>query len=112
MQRPVFISYARRASATHAEALHRALNGAAFLDTTDIEAGEQFPRILIDALFAAKAVVIFAEEVYFERWYCLRELRTALAPYDLALRRPGVSQEQIEAALHHIILALPADSAH
>ncbi len=43
MAHPVFISYARDASAEHARALHEALGGrTAFLDTEDIEIGERF----------------------------------------------------------------------
>ena len=45
-QHPVFISYARKTSASHAQALHRELggdSGLAFLDTSDIEALRKFP---------------------------------------------------------------------
>jgi tetratricopeptide (TPR) repeat protein len=61
------------------------------LDTRDIEMGDHFPRVIIDALLASRVVVVFADDTYFDRWYCLRELRTALAPSDLS----------------HIVLALP-----
>jgi hypothetical protein len=70
MTKPVFISYARRASATHALALHAALggeDGLAFLDTAEIENGQQFPQVLAQAVLGARVVVIFAEEAYFTR---------------------------------------------
>jgi hypothetical protein len=65
MPHPVFISYARKTCREPAEELHRELggeSGLAFLDTSDIEAGEQFPRILVDALLDAKVIVVFADE--------------------------------------------------
>ena len=107
MAHPVFISYARRTSREAAEALHQALGDEAFLDSSDIEDGEQFPRAIIEALLGSRVVVVLADEVYFTRWYCLRELRTALAPYDALLRTPGSTSEQLSEALRHIVIALP-----
>jgi tetratricopeptide (TPR) repeat protein len=107
----VFISYARKTSAPYAVALYSRLRETpaipAFLDTSDIEAGDRFPNVLADALLRSTVVVVFVEDVYFDRWYCLRELRTALAPFDLALRRNNGGQET-ERALEHIVIALPA----
>jgi tetratricopeptide (TPR) repeat protein len=108
MAHSVFISYARRTSREAAQALHLALGDDAFLDSSDIEDGEQFPRAIIEALLASRVVVVLADEVYFTRWYCLRELRTALAPYDVLLRTPGSTSEQLSEALRHIVIALPA----
>lgn len=108
MAHPVFISYARRTSREAALALHQALGDEAFLDSSDIEDGEQFPRAIIEALLGSQVVVVLADEVYFTRWYCLRELRTALAPYDVLLRTPGSTSEQLAEALRHIVIALPA----
>ena len=85
---PVFISYARKTSRKPAEALHRELGGEeglAFLDKTDIEAGELLPKALVDALLDSKVVVVFADETYFNREYCRRELQTALAPLKASL---------------------------
>jgi hypothetical protein len=107
MAHPVFISYARRTSREAAQALHQALGDEAFLDSSDIEDGEQFPRAIIEALLGSRVVVVLADEVYFTRWYCLRELRTALAPYDVLLRTPGSTSEQLSDALRHIVIALP-----
>jgi TIR domain len=110
MPHPVFISYARKTNREPAEGLHRELggeSGLAFLDTSDLEAGEQFPKLLVDALLDAKVIVGFADQTYFNRWYCLRELRIALAPFEALLRRGAASQEQRAAALSHLVVALP-----
>ncbi len=107
---PVFISYARKTSRDAAVALHRALGRfdvSAFLDTSDIEAGEHFPKALLDALLSAKVVVAFVDETYFKRWYCLRELRTALAPYHALFFRGSVAEHEKEQMLAHLVLALP-----
>src|ERR1700736_3585886 len=110
MPHPVFIPYARKTSREPAGGLHRELggeSGLAFLDTSDIEAGEQFPKLLVDALLDAKVIVVFADETYFNRWYCLRELRTGLAPFKALLRRGAASEQQRAAALSHLVVALP-----
>lgn len=109
MSHPVFISYARSTSRQHAEALHRELGELAFFDTSDIETGEQFPEALVDALLDAKVVVIFADERYFQRWYCRKELETALKPFEILSTQPGHSQEKQNSALDGIALALPPD---
>src|ERR1039457_5145774 len=91
---PVFISYARKTSRADAETLHGELGGdpgLAFLDTSDIETLQKFPAEISDALLAAKVVVVFADETYFTRRYCLRE--SALAPFQ-ALARGNVSRER------------------
>ena len=92
---PVFISYARATSRDDAEALHQAFGGAegqAFLDRTDLEAGEAIPPGLVDALFSAKIVVVFGEPRYFSRWYCLREFHATLAAFNALVER-GASEE-------------------
>lgn len=109
MSPPVFISYARRSSGDAARALHEALGGAqglAFLDTSDIASGDRFPETLARAVIGARVVVCFADGPYFRRWYCLRELKLALAPYD-AMLRAGVAKEIRERALEHVVVALP-----
>ena len=108
MAHPVFISYAQKASRSQALALHEALggkDGLAFIDTSDIEPGESFPRDLADALLASRVVVVFATKDYFRRWYCLWELETALGPYTaLASGAEAVAKDR---ALAHIVVALP-----
>ncbi|HEX2208813.1 MAG TPA: toll/interleukin-1 receptor domain-containing protein [Longimicrobium sp.] len=108
MPQPVFISYARDASRAQAEALHEALGGrTAFLDTVGIEPGERFPEALVDALFDAKVVVIFAEPHYFTRWYCLLEFRIARTPFLRMAERPGVTAKEKEDALRGLVVAMP-----
>ena len=99
MSHPVFISYTRTTSRQQAEALHRELGELAFFDTSDIETGEQFPEELVNALLDAKVVVVFIDERYFQRWYCRKELETALKPFEVLSTQPGHSQEI--AASHH-----------
>jgi tetratricopeptide (TPR) repeat protein len=108
MPQPVFISYARDASRDKAEALHEALGGrTTFLDTRDIEPGERFPETLVDALFNAKVVVIFAEPRYFTRWYCLLEFRIARTPFLRVAERPDATTKEKEDALHGLVVAMP-----
>jgi hypothetical protein len=92
-----------------AEALHRELGGdtgLAFLDTSDLETLQKFPAEISDALLAAKVVVVFADETYFKRSYCLREFETALAPFQALVRRNSPSEEK-EKALFHFVIAMP-----
>ncbi|HEU4559770.1 MAG TPA: toll/interleukin-1 receptor domain-containing protein [Longimicrobium sp.] len=106
--RPVFISYARDASREHARALHQALGGrTAFLDTDAIALGERFPEALVNALFDARVVVIFADPQYFMRWYCLLEFRIARTPFLRAAERPGATAKEKEDALRGLVVAMP-----
>ncbi len=109
MSHPVFISYARRTSRNNAEALHFELGRravAAFLDTSDIEAGVTFPSVIADAVLGARVFVAFADEAYFRRWYCLRELHFALSAYLACVTRGGTAEEKRQ-ALQHIVVVLP-----
>ncbi|HEX8430350.1 MAG TPA: toll/interleukin-1 receptor domain-containing protein, partial [Longimicrobium sp.] len=109
MPHPVFISYARDASRDHAVALQKILGeDQAFLDTSGIEIGDRFPATLVDALFAAKVVVIFAEPVYFTRWYCLLEFRIARTPFLRVMDRAGSTGPEREEALRSMVIAFPA----
>jgi tetratricopeptide (TPR) repeat protein len=106
----VFISYARSTSFSAAESLYRALGGAdgpGFLDTEGIAEGEHFPKKLAKAILGARVFVAFIDEAYFRRWVCLRELQTALAPFNSLLRRAEQEADRLEASLRHIIIALP-----
>jgi tetratricopeptide (TPR) repeat protein len=94
---PVFISYARKASADAARALRDALPGQCFLDESDIEEGEKFPEHIIDALLGSRVVVLFASEAYFHRRYCLWELLAVLGPYEA--QPPGTP-------LDHVVVVL------
>ena len=107
MSKPVFISYARTTNRQHAEALHHELGDLSFFDTSDIETGEQFPEVLVEALLDAKVVVVFIDERYFQRWYCRKELETALKPFEILSTQSVHSQEKQNSTLDGIILALP-----
>ena len=112
MGHAVFISYARKTSLQYARSLHVALgHGSAFLDMSDIEFDNRFPEDIADALLSARVAVVFADETYFGRWYCQRELQVALAPFDLLVRRRGDSGSQQHAPLGHIVVALPPEGA-
>src|SRR5262245_42277571 len=100
---PVFISYAREASAASAQALHAALPGQCYLDTSDIEAGERFPEHVVDALLKSRVVVVFATELYFQRRHCLWELRAALEPYETRLR----DGRSLDGELDHLVVIIP-----
>jgi len=109
----VFVSYARRASRAHAVALHDALTAAGvvvFLDTEAIEDGDRFPDTLSVAVLGARVGVVFVDSVYFQRWYCLRELALLLAAYNTHARR-GSDPAVRDAALDGVVVALPADAA-
>lgn len=80
MPHPVFISYGCKTSCELAVALHRELGGEgglAFLDTSNVEVGEHFAKVLVDA-----KVVVF--DTYFNRWWgnCLRMARTLLREHE------------------------------
>ncbi|MFE8603918.1 tetratricopeptide repeat protein [Archangium violaceum] len=108
MNPPVFISYARHTSIGLARKLEESLGSSeAFLDESDLEAGSVFTRGLVEALLNSRVVVVFADETYFRRWYCLRELRTALAPF-LALGAEA-SEEEKEAELRPIVIVRPPE---
>jgi hypothetical protein len=106
MAAQVFISYSRSTSTKHAHSLKNALGEDAFLDTSEIPFGAQFPRYLSDALTSAKVVVIFADRQYFHQLFCLHELRLALKAFEEVVRRPGTDQERRD-ALAGIIVAIP-----
>src|ERR1039458_871022 len=92
MPPPVFISYSRGASAPHAQALAARLGDLAFLDTSAIDDGDQFPERLLDAILDSRVVVVFATQAYSQSRFCRLEMRLALAGGD--------------AAASHLILAL------
>src|ERR1039458_7644448 len=82
MPRPVFISYSRKASLPHAQALAAKLGDSAFLDISAIDDGDQFPQHLLDGILDASVVVIFATQAYSESRFCHLEMRLALAGGD------------------------------
>lgn len=107
MDRSVFISYARSASAPEAQALAKALGGLAFIDTTDIPDGDSFPPHLLKALLASRVVVIFATQTYWERLFCRLEMKLALAGTDLGTSTVMAIGQNADA----VINALPEEVA-
>jgi tetratricopeptide (TPR) repeat protein len=104
----VFLSYARSATRPFAEAVQRELgSNIAFLDTEEIEHGDHFPQRLIDALLACRIVVIFADQTYFTRWYCILEFRAALAPFTYLAERGKGSPAEHAKALEPVVVVLP-----
>src|ERR1017187_3664241 len=83
MPRPVFISYSRRASVADAQALAARLGDLAFLDTSAIDDGDDFPQRLLDGILDASIVVIFATKAYADSRFCRLEMRLALAGGDI-----------------------------
>lgn len=107
VSQPVFISYARSASSPAAAALAERLGPEiAFLDSSDIDAGEEIGPGVVAALLGARVVVVFAEASYFDRWYCLRELGVALAAFN-ALLAQGAPEAARHAALDAVVVAMP-----
>jgi len=107
--KPVFISYARKTNSVPAMALYKALggeHGPAFLDLELIAQGDEFPSTLTNAILNCRVFVLFADDLYFQRWVCLRELQTALAPFETRLGAVAEGSHR-EAALRHIVVTLP-----
>jgi len=109
----VFLSYARSTSRAHAKAVYRELGGdaagLAFLDTAEIDYGDRVPERIVDALLAARIVVIFADAAYFTRWYCILESRAARAAYSYLADRPGITQQERTEALEGLVVVLPPE---
>ena len=96
----VFISYARRTSSSHARALQEILardGVSVFLDEREIPFGAAFPNELTRGLLDASVAVVFTDEAYFERPWCVHELRLLTAAY-----RAGDTS-----ALPTVVIALP-----
>lgn len=108
MSRPVFISYARRASVADAQALAAKLGGLAFLDTTGIDDGDQFPQRLLDGILDPSIVVIFASQAYSESRFCRLEMRLALAGGDASAAHRVVALGEASGA---VLEAMPTTVA-
>lgn len=81
---PVFISYARGASADAARRLQADLAAAgvdAFLDVREIPFGAAFPAALADGVLDARVALVLADERYFERPWCVHELSLITAAW-------------------------------
>jgi hypothetical protein len=95
----VFLSYSRASARKEAGALRERLTASGvrvFLDTEAIAPGAPFPKRLAEALLGARVIVVFADEAYFGRTWCVHEYRVATAGYRAAKHEPD-----------HVIVALP-----
>lgn len=105
----VAISYPRATLSQAAHALRARLEAEGrrvFLDTTAIADGARFPEEITRAFLHSRVVVILADETYFRRWFCLRELRMALSPFEQVALRPASTPAQRAAALSHIVIGM------
>jgi tetratricopeptide (TPR) repeat protein len=106
---PVFISYVGGASGHDAGELHRLLGEAGldvFLYTLRPASGEAIPAQVLEALLAARVVVVFPVREYFTRRYCQEEWTAAVMAYRTLVRR-GASAERCAEALRPIVVARP-----
>jgi hypothetical protein len=110
MNPPVFFSYARQTSRESILAAYQATGGSdsglVFLDIEQVDYGDAFPEAIADALLDARVAVLFLDATYFSRWYCLLEMRLAIAPYLNATRTGTSSAEQKQDALRSVVLVL------
>jgi tetratricopeptide (TPR) repeat protein len=103
MGHDVFISYARRTAKPAAQQLQADLAQAGlsvFLDEREIPFGAPFPAELARGLLDARVAVVFADEAYFQRPWCVHEFRLLIAAY----RRRGDA-----ASLASMVIALPVE---
>lgn len=99
----VFISYAHASAKTAARKLRDKLvesNLEVFFDDREIPYGNPFPREIADGLLESRLTVVFADETYFQRPWCLYEYQVATAPY-----RAAVEAEDL--LLEHIVVIFP-----
>ena len=102
MGHDVFISYARRTGKPAAQRLQADLAQAGlsvFLDEREIPFGAAFPAELARGLLDARVTVVCADDAYFQRPWCVHELRLITAAY-----RGGK-----DASLASVVIALPAE---
>ena len=105
----MFISYVRRSSARHAEALYQLLREhgvSVFLDTVQAVPGDGIPEQVLEAMLAARVVAVFLERGYFTRRYCEEEWTAATMAYRTLVRR-GAGPEECAEALRPVVVARP-----
>ena len=93
-----------------ATALHRHLDLAripAFLDSVDLKPGDHLSGRLLDAVLAARVVVVVLDQDYFTRPYCMEELDATLGAYRELVGR-GASSATLQEALLPLVVTLPA----
>jgi len=100
-----FISYSRKSSGNDAKRVYRALESAGirtFFDENDIPLDAQFPETLAEALLASRLFIVFADEEYFGKHWCIYEFQAALAPL----------HANPSADLNHVIVVLTGSDAN
>ncbi len=103
MPKDVFISYAHTTAQKAARRLRDELaknDLDVFLDAREIPYGNPFPRDIADGLLDSRLIIVFADEAYFQRPWCVYEYQVITAPY----RAAG---EAKDAQLEHVAVVLP-----
>jgi hypothetical protein len=99
----VFISYARATMQEAARQLRDKLSGSAlkvFLDEREIPYGSPFPQDIADGLLDSRIVIVFIDETYFRRPWCVYEFQVITAPYRAA-------EDAHDKQLEHVMVVLP-----
>jgi tetratricopeptide (TPR) repeat protein len=100
----VFISYAHATAQAAARQLRDELFKSGlkvFLDERQIPYGSAFPRDIATALLESRLAVVFADETYFLRPFCVYEFQVIVAPY----RAAGDADDSL---LDHVAVVLPS----
>jgi hypothetical protein len=109
MSAQVFLSVAG-SSLEYARVLRRALEGrniSAFLYEKDIPPGTIFPEEITHSLLEANLVVIFLDNQYLKRWWCVREFIAAVAPFRAVSLREIRPHDERRRAVEHLVIVLP-----
>ena len=99
----VFISYAHATMQAATRQLRDELSKdglKVFLDEREIPYGSPFPRDIADGLLGSRLAIVFADDTYFRRPWCVYEFQVITAPYRAA---GEVDDKQLE----HVAVALP-----
>lgn len=99
----VFISYAHATMQAATRQLRDELTRGdleVFLDEREIPYGNPFPRDIADGLLDSRLIIVFADEIYFQRPWCVYEYQVITAPYRAARE---AKNEQLE----HVAVVLP-----
>lgn len=103
----VFISYARAAARPEALSLRAELTAAGldvFLDEEGIPYGDDFPARIATALAEARVAVVFLDELYVTRPWCVLELQLLNAAYRATSALDGTETD-------HVVVAMPEAGA-
>ncbi len=107
MKYDVFISYARASTLKEANDLRQAIEKkgiTVFIDDREISPGNSFPNYIADSLLKSKLMVVFADETYFQRPWCVYEFIVGVAPYRATAR---TDKADIDSLMEHLIITFP-----